>query len=193
MKIESVYGLVLELFDRELNNKLNIPIAEIKTLRQNGWKTNDLATFIFTIAGVSGGSIAGIFIDIGLFATPWGTKSNNCVYSLIYLVSIGGGARIGYKLGKSIFKRRYKAVEFEGWTLDKNKLSKFNNRSMRILLLILFNGIISITTTLYNCLLNAINHYYVKDSKKMLKYTLLVMLPFLAIGVLGMEYWMYTY
>ena len=37
-------------------------------------------------------------------------------------------------------------------------------------------------------LLNAINHYYVKDSKKMLKYTLLVMLPFLAIGVLGMEF-----
>ena len=37
-------------------------------------------------------------------------------------------------------------------------------------------------------LLNAINHYYVKDSKKMLKYTLLVMIPFLAIVVLGMEF-----
>ena len=117
VSIESVYGLGLELYDRELNNKLNIPIAEIKTLRQNGWKTNDLATFIFTIAGVSGGSIAGIFIDIGLFATPWGTTNN--WQALIYLVSIGGGARIGYKLGKSIFKRRYKALEFEGLTLDK--------------------------------------------------------------------------
>ena len=117
VSIESVYGLGLELYDRELNNKLNIPITEIKTLRQNGWKTNDLATFIFTIAGVSGGSIAGIFIDIGLFATPWGTTNN--WQALIYLVSIGGGARIGYKLGKSIFKRRYKALEFEGLTLDK--------------------------------------------------------------------------
>ena len=117
VSIESVNGLGLELYDRELNNKLNIPIAEIKTLRQNGWKTNDLATFIFTIAGVSGGSIAGIFIDIGLFATPWGTTNN--WQALIYLVSIGGGARIGYKLGKSIFKRRYKALEFEGLTLDE--------------------------------------------------------------------------
>ena len=107
VSIESVYGLGLELYDRELNDKLNIPITEIKTLRRNGWKTNDLATFIFTIAGVSGGSIAGIFIDIGLFATPWGTTNN--WQALIYLVSIGGGARIGYKLGKSIFKRRFKS------------------------------------------------------------------------------------
>ena len=128
VSIESVYGLGLELYDRELNNKLNIPITEIKTLKQNGWKTNDLATFIFTIAGVSGGSIAGIFIDIGLFATPWGTTNN--WQALIYLVSIGGGAGIGYKLGKSIFKRRYKAVEFEGWTLDKkiNYLNSITNQ-----------------------------------------------------------------
>ena len=117
VSLESVYGLGLELYDRELNNKLNIPIAEIKTLRQNGWKTNDLATFIFTIAGGASGSIAGIFIDIGLYATPWG--ATNDWQALIYLVSIGGGARIGYKLGKSIFKRRYKALEFEGLTLDK--------------------------------------------------------------------------
>ena len=34
----------------------------------------------------------------------------------------------------------------------------------------------------------AINHYYVKDIKKMLKYTLLVMLPLLAIGVLRWEF-----
>ena len=117
VSLESVDGLGLELYDRELNNKLNIPIAEIKTLRQNGWKTNDLATFIFTIAGGASGSIAGIFIDIGLFATPWG--ATNDWQALIYLVSIGGGARIGYKLGKSIFKRTYKALEFEGLTLDK--------------------------------------------------------------------------
>ena len=74
-------------------------------------ETNDLATFIFTIAGGAGGSIAGIFIDIGLFATPWG--ATNDWQALIYLVSIGGGARIGYKLSKSIFKRTYKASEFK--------------------------------------------------------------------------------
>ena len=34
----------------------------------------------------------------------------------------------------------------------------------------------------------AINHYYVKDIKKMLKYTILVMLTFIAIGVLGGEF-----
>ena len=55
VSLESVYGLGLELYDRELNNKLNIPITEIKTLKQNGWKTNDLATFIFTIGGGFGG------------------------------------------------------------------------------------------------------------------------------------------
>ena len=117
VSIESVYGLGLELYDKNLNSKLNIPITEIRTLRQNGWKTNDLATFIFTIAGVSGGSIAGVLIDIGLYATPWGTTNNR--QALIYLVSIGGGATIGYKLGRSIFKRRYKALDFEGLTLDK--------------------------------------------------------------------------
>ena len=115
--IELINNEAIKVYDSGLQNNFIFPIAEIKTLRQNGWKTNDLATFIFTIAGVSGGSIAGIFIDIGLFATPWGTTNN--WQALIYLVSIGGGARIGYKLGKSIFKRRYKALEFEGLTLDK--------------------------------------------------------------------------
>ena len=115
--IELINNEAIKVYDSGLQNNFIFPIAEIKTLRQNGWKTNDLATFIFTIAGGASGSIAGIFIDIGLFATPWGTTNN--WQALIYLVSIGGGARIGYKLGKSIFKRRYKAVEFEGWTLDK--------------------------------------------------------------------------
>ena len=126
--IELINNEAIKVYDSGLQNNFIIPITEIKTLRQNGWKTNDLATFIFTIAGVSGGSIAGIFIDIGLFATPWGTTNN--WQALIYLVSIGGGARIGYKLGKSIFKRRNKAVEFEGWTLDKkiNYLNSITNQ-----------------------------------------------------------------
>ena len=33
VSLESVYGLGLKLYDRELNNKLNIPITEIKTLK----------------------------------------------------------------------------------------------------------------------------------------------------------------
>ena len=115
--IELINNEAIKVYDSGLQNNFIFPIAEIKTLRQNGWKTNDLATFIFTIAGGAGGSIAGIFIDIGLFATPWG--ATNDWQALIYLVSIGSGARIGYKLGKSIFKRRYKALEFEGLTLDK--------------------------------------------------------------------------
>ena len=115
--IELINNEAIKVYDSGLQNNFIVPIAEIKTLRQNGWKTNDLATFIFTIAGGASGSIAGIFIDIGLFATPWG--ATNDWQALIYLVSIGGGARIGYKLGKSIFKRKYKALEFEGLTLDK--------------------------------------------------------------------------
>ena len=126
--IELINNEAIKVYDSGLQNNFIFPIAEIKTLRQNGWKTNDLATFIFTIAGGASGSIAGIFIDIGLFATPWGTTNN--WQALIYLVSIGGGARIGYKLGKSIFKRRYKAVEFEGWTLDRkiNYLNSITNQ-----------------------------------------------------------------
>ena len=126
--IELINNEAIKVYDSGLQNNFIFPIAEIKTLRQNGWKTNDLATFIFTIAGGASGSIAGIFIDIGLFATPWGTTNN--WQALIYLVSIGGGARIGYKLGKSIFKRRYKTLEFEGWTLDRkiNYLNSITNQ-----------------------------------------------------------------
>ena len=122
--IEFINNEAIKVYDSGLQNNFIVPIAEIKTLRQNGWKTNDLATFIFTIAGGASGSIAGIFIDIGLFATPWG--ATNDWQALIYFVSIGGGARIGYKLGKSIFKRRYKALDFEGLTLDK-KINYLNS------------------------------------------------------------------
>ena len=115
--IELINNEAIKVYDSGLQNNFIIPITEIKTLRQNGWKTNDLATFIFTIAGGASGSIAGIFIDIGLFATPWG--ATNDWQALIYLVSIGGGAILGYKLGKNIFKQRYKAVEFERWSLDE--------------------------------------------------------------------------
>ena len=49
----------------------------------------------------------------------------------------------------------------------------------------LFKTLLPLIGTL---LLIVINHYYVKDLKKTLKIYLLVMLPLLAIGVLGMEF-----
>ena len=49
----------------------------------------------------------------------------------------------------------------------------------------LFQSLLPLIVTL---LLFAINHYYVKDVKKMLKIVFLVMLPLLAIGVLLTEF-----
>ena len=49
----------------------------------------------------------------------------------------------------------------------------------------LFQSLLPLIGTL---LLIVINHYFVKDSKKMLKYTFLVMLPLLAILVLLSEF-----
>ena len=49
----------------------------------------------------------------------------------------------------------------------------------------LFKTLLPLIGTL---LLIVINHYYVKDLKKTLKIYLLVMLPLLAIGVLGWEF-----
>ena len=45
---------------------------------------------------------------------------------LIGLGAIGGGAMLGYKLAKNIFKQRYKAVEFERWPLDE-KINYFKS------------------------------------------------------------------
>ena len=42
------------------------------------------------------------------------------------IVAFGGSVMLGYKLGSNIFKRRYKAVEFESWTLDK-KINYLNS------------------------------------------------------------------
>ena len=49
----------------------------------------------------------------------------------------------------------------------------------------LFKTLLPLIGTL---LLIVINNYYVKDSKKMLKYIFLLMLPLVAIVVLGMEF-----
>ncbi len=67
VSIDSVYDLRVELYDKLLNTKLDIPIAEIKSLKQNGLRSNTLVTIIGTVGGGFGGAIAGIIIDFGFY------------------------------------------------------------------------------------------------------------------------------
>ena len=121
VSIESVYKEEVEVYDKYWNHKLNIPITEIRTLRQIGGKPNIFATIIGTVGGGFSGAIAGVFIDIGLYG--W---SNTNEGAIIIIAGIGAGTILGYKLGSNIFKRKYKAVEFECWTLDK-KINYLNS------------------------------------------------------------------
>ena len=57
--IDSVYGLWVEVYDRNLITKVNIPIAEIKSLKQNGWRPNIFVSIIGTAAGGFVGNIVG--------------------------------------------------------------------------------------------------------------------------------------
>ena len=114
VSLGSVYNEMVEVSNKNWNHKLNIPITEIKTLRQIGGRPNIFATIIGTVGGGFSGAIAGVFIDIGLYG--W---SNTNEGAIIIIAGIGAGTMLGYKLGSNIFKRKYKAVEFEGWTLDK--------------------------------------------------------------------------
>ena len=122
VSIESVYKEEVEVYDKYWNHKLNIPITEIRTLRQIGGKPNIFATIIGTVGGGFSGAIVGVFIDIGLYG--WISSTNEG--AIITIASIGAGAMLGYKLGSNIFKRKYKAVEFESWTLDK-KINYLNS------------------------------------------------------------------
>ena len=114
VSIDSVYGLRVELYDRILNTKLDIPIAEIKSLKQNGLRPNMFVTIIGTAAGAGGGAIAA-FYAMMIFHGQ-GTTEN-----VAPIVAFGGSVMLGYKLGSNIFKRGYKVEEFEGWTLDKKR------------------------------------------------------------------------
>ena len=122
VSLESVYSEVVEVSNKNWNHKLNIPITEIRTLRQIGGRPNIFATIIGTVGGGFSGAIVGVFIDIGLYG--WISSTNEG--AIITIASIGAGAMLGYKLGSNIFKRKYKAVEFEGWTLDK-KINYFKS------------------------------------------------------------------
>ena len=113
VSIDSVYGQSVELYDRLLNTQLDIPIAEIKSLKKWGLRPNMFATFIGTAAGAGGGAMAAFVITYG----PPGPSTK----SVAALVAFGGSVILGYKLGSSIFKREYKVIEFEGWTFDEKR------------------------------------------------------------------------
>ena len=114
VSIDSVYGLRVELYDRILNTKLDIPIAEIKSLKQNGLRSNIFATIIGTAAGAGFGAFAA-FYAMMIF------HSQETTEDVAVIVALGGNVMLGYKLGSSIFKREYKAIEFDGWTLDEKR------------------------------------------------------------------------
>ena len=119
VSLESVDGLGLELYDRELNDKLNIPIAEIKSLKQNGWRPNIFVSIIGTAAGGFVGNIAGF---IGAFIlSPSITESFSSQGVLFYIAATGGGALSGYRLVRYIYKRKYEIVDFHKWTIDKKR------------------------------------------------------------------------
>ena len=114
VSIDSVYGLRVELYDRILKTKLNIPIAEIKSLKQNGLRSNIFATIIGTAAGAGFGAFAA-FYAMMIF------HSQDTTEDVAVIVSFGGSVMLGYKIGSNIFKREYKVIEFVGWTLDEKR------------------------------------------------------------------------
>ena len=114
VSIDSVYGLRVELYDRILNTKLDIPIAEIKSLKQNGLRPNIFATIIGTAAGAGFGAFAA-FYAMMIF------HSQDTTEDVAVIVSFGGSVMLGYKIGSNIFKREYKVIEFVGWTLDEKR------------------------------------------------------------------------
>ena len=127
VSLESVDGLGLELYDRELNDKLNIPFAEIKSLKQNGWRPNIFVSIIGTAVGGCVGSIVG-FIGAIVVSPKFFEFSYQGVF--IYLAATGGGAISGYQLVRYIYKRKYEIVDFHKWTIDKkrNYLNSITNQ-----------------------------------------------------------------
>ena len=59
VSIDSVYGQSVELYDRLLNTQLDIPIAEIKSLKKWGLRSNVFGAIIGTAAGGFVGNIVG--------------------------------------------------------------------------------------------------------------------------------------
>ena len=112
-----VYGIQVEVYDRRLNTTLNIPIADIKSLKKNGLRPNMFATFIGTAAGAGCGAFAALFARI-MFSSQDNPEE-------VAVIAFGGSVMLGYKLGSSISKgaskRQHKVIEFDGWTLDEKR------------------------------------------------------------------------
>ena len=109
-----IFGVQVEVYDRRLNTTLNIPIADIKSLKKNGLRPNMFATIIGTAAGAGCGAIAA-FYAMMIFHGQGKTED------VAVILALGGNVMLGYKLGSSIFKREYKVIEFDGWTLDEKR------------------------------------------------------------------------
>ena len=113
VSIDSVYGLWVEVYDSDLNTKVNIPIAEIKSLKQNEWRPNIFVAIIGTAAGGFVGNIVGF---IGAIVVSPSFFEFSPQGALIYLAATGGGALTGYRLVRYIYKRKYEIVNFYKWT-----------------------------------------------------------------------------
>ena len=118
VSIDSVYGLWVEVYDSDLNTKVNIPIAEIKSLKQNEWRPNIFVAIIGTAAGGFVGNIVGF---IGAIVVSPSFFEFSPQGALIYLAATGGGAISGYRLVRYIYKRKYEIVNFYKWTFDKKR------------------------------------------------------------------------
>ncbi len=117
VSIDSVYGIQVEVYDRSLNTTLNIPIAEIKSLKKNGLRPNMFATIFGTAAGAGCGAFAALFAQV-MFNSQDNTNE-------VAVIAFGGSVMLGYKLGSSISKREpkreHKVIGFEEWTLDEKR------------------------------------------------------------------------
>ena len=118
VSIDSVYGLWVEVYDSDLNTKVNIPIAEIKSLKQNEWRPNIFVAIIGTAAGGFVGNIVGF---IGAIVVSPSFFEFSPQGALIYLAATGGGAISGYRLVRYIYKRKYEIVDFHKWTINKKR------------------------------------------------------------------------
>ena len=104
----------IEVYYRNLKDKFKIPIAEIKSLKQNGLKSDLDGTCM-----LAGGFVGSIVVS----GSPKFFINNSFQWYIrgIALLIIGGGARLGNLLGSNFFKSEYKVVEFRGWSLDKKR------------------------------------------------------------------------
>ena len=115
--VSVVYGIQVEVYDRSLNTTLNIPIAEIKSLKKNGLRPNMFATIFGTAAGAGCGAFAALFAQV-MFSSQDNTNE-------VAVIAFGGSVMLGYKLGSSISKRgpkrEHKVIGFDKWTLDEKR------------------------------------------------------------------------